>query len=199
VQNTDETPRFLLDRLVERMRMPDLGRNRLSAICTYRTQRRVSFGAVCTTPDRHVGSCLLVSSFHHTRNADVRNDERHPPRSWLLLRMSSQMTTVHISTGTVSPEQFDDLWNGTAESSGEVRLAMAVLVQAIEDLRKFRGGVEGSDARHLYRQARRWIASNERHWLYSFVNVSEILNIPSERTRTRLLDHAAPCPRVARG
>jgi hypothetical protein len=108
------------------------------------------------------------------------------------------MTTVHISTGTVSPEQFDDLWNGTAESSGEARLAMAVLVRAIEDLRKFRGGIEGSEAGQLYRQARRWIASNDRHWPYSFVNVSEILNIPSERTRTRLLDHAAPCSRMAR-
>jgi hypothetical protein len=114
--------------------------------------------------------------------------------------------TAHISTsrtlpegpGVVSPEQFHDLWSRTTESSGEVRLAMAVLVRAIEDLRKFRGGMEGSDARGLYRQARRWIVSDDRQGPYSFENVSEILNFPLALMRTRLLDHAALCSRIGR-
>jgi hypothetical protein len=53
VENPDEAPGLLLDRLVERMRMPGFRRNRLSAMCTYRTQRRVSLGAVRTTFYRH--------------------------------------------------------------------------------------------------------------------------------------------------
>jgi hypothetical protein len=75
---------------------------------------------------------------------------------------------------------------------------MAVLVRAIEDLCKFRGGIEGSEARQFYRQARRWIASDDRRWPYSFVNVSETLNIPFVRTRARLLAHAALFSRVRR-
>lgn len=100
--------------------------------------------------------------------------------------------------GIISPEQFRDLWSGTTQSVGEMRLAMAVLVLAIEDLRRFRGGAEGSRAQRLYRRAHRWIASNDRQWPYSFMNVSEILNIPSARIRTRLQEHAPLCAKMGR-
>jgi hypothetical protein len=99
---------------------------------------------------------------------------------------------------TVSPEQFRDLWSGTTESTSEIRLAMAVLVRAIEDLRRFRGGVDGSEMQRLYRHAHRWVASNDRQWPYSFVNVSDILGISSARVRIRLLDDVPLSSRVGR-
>ena len=106
--------------------------------------------------------------------------------------------TVLDPPGSICPEQFRDLWSRTTEAPGEIRLAMAVLVRAIEDLRRFRGGAEGSEERRLYRHAYRWITSSDRHWPYSFVNVAEILNVSSMRIRTRLLKHVPVCSKVAR-
>ena len=95
-------------------------------------------------------------------------------------------------------EQFHDLWSRTTESPGEVRLAMAVLVRAIEDLRSFRGSADGSEARQLYSQAHRWVASDDREWPFSFVNIVEILNISLTRMRTRLENDAPHCSRASR-
>jgi hypothetical protein len=100
--------------------------------------------------------------------------------------------------GIICPEQFRDLWSRTTESPGEVRLAMAVLVRAIEDLQRFRAGAEGSQAQRLYRHAQRWVASDDRQWPYSFLNVSEVLNVPFARIRTRLLEHAPLCAKMGR-
>jgi hypothetical protein len=98
----------------------------------------------------------------------------------------------------ICPEQFHDLWSGTTESPGEVRLAMAVLVRAIEDLRGFRGGAEGSEAQRLYIQAHRWVASDDREWPFSFVNIVESLNISLTRMRTRLEKDVPHCSRASR-
>jgi hypothetical protein len=116
------------------------------------------------------------------------------------------MTTIRTSVGvtmleapgTICPEQFRDLWSGTTESPGEIQLAMAVLARAIEDLRKFWGAIEGSQSGRRYREAHRWIASNDRKWPFSFLNISEILNISSARIRIRLLEHAPLCSKVSR-
>jgi hypothetical protein len=110
----------------------------------------------------------------------------------------SRMTTPQTSDETICPVQFHDLWSRATESSGESRLAMAVLVQAIGDLRAFRDGAPGSESQRLYRRARRWIASHDRQWPYSFVNVSEILNIPSARVRLRLLGQDLSCSQLGR-
>ncbi len=116
--------------------------------------------------------------------------------------MATAQTSADITLleppDTICPEQFRDLWSRTTELSGEIRLAMAVLAKAIEDLRRFRGGAEGSQEQRLYRQAYRWIASNDRHWPYSFVNVSEILDVSSMRVRTRLLKHVPVCSKLVR-
>jgi hypothetical protein len=103
------------------------------------------------------------------------------------LLTSADITTLE-PPGVICPGQFRDLWSATTHSSGEIRLAMAVLLRAIEDLRRFRGGAEGSAEGRLYRQARQWIVSSDRQWPYSFENVSEIVNISSARLRTRLLE-----------
>lgn len=111
---------------------------------------------------------------------------------------TSAGVTILEAPGTICPEQFRDLWSGTTESPGEIRLAMAVLARAIEDLRKFWGATEGSQSGRRYREAHRWIASDDRKWPFSFLNVSETLNISSARIRTRLLEHAPLCSKVNR-
>ena len=87
-------------------------------------------------------------------------------------------------------EQFEDLWRGTKKPTGEIRLMVAVLMQAIDDLRRFSGGVDGSDAQRFYRRARRWMESNDRGQPFSFMNISEALDMPVVRVRAHLLGGA---------
>jgi len=98
----------------------------------------------------------------------------------------------HCAPDTVSPAQFHEMWAGTPDRSAEFKLALAVLEQAIEDLRRHRGA-SAPEPQRLYVQARRWVASNDRRWPYSFLNVCDMLNLSCGRMRTRLLaETAAP-------
>jgi len=116
----------------------------------------------------------------------------------MMSRTLSAPVTLSEAPGMICPEQFRDLWSRTTESPGEVRLAMAVLVRAIEDLRGFRGGAESAEAQRLYIQAHRWVASDDREWPFSFVNIVEILNISLTRMRARLEKDAPHCSRASR-
>jgi len=87
---------------------------------------------------------------------------------------------------TISPAQFQEMWCGTPERSAEFKLALAVLEQAVEDLQRHRGN-STPEPQRLYVQARRWVASNDRRWPYSFANVCDMLNLSCGRMRTRLL------------
>jgi len=87
---------------------------------------------------------------------------------------------------TVSPAQFHDMGGGTPERSAEFKLALAVLEQAVEDLQRHRG-TSAPEPQRLYVQARRWVASNDRRWPYSFANVCDMLNLSCGRMRTKLL------------
>jgi hypothetical protein len=66
---SDEAPRLAPDVLVERVRMPDLRRNRLPAVRARRPQRRVSLCATGTALDRHVTDCIRAGGA--TRGATV--------------------------------------------------------------------------------------------------------------------------------
>lgn len=116
----------------------------------------------------------------------------------MTMPQTSAASTLLEPPGTICPEQFHDVWSRSAESSSETRLVMAVLVQAIGDIRAFRGAAVGSEAARLYRRARRWFGSDDRQWPYSFLNVSEILNLPPTRVRLRLLDEDLSCVRLGR-
>jgi hypothetical protein len=76
--------------------------------------------------------------------------------------------------------------------SGEVcperQLAVAVLSQAADDLRKFRYVRRGSGY-SLYADARNWIASNDRLWPYSFLNLCDALHLAADVMRAELLGH----------
>jgi hypothetical protein len=90
----------------------------------------------------------------------------------------------------VSPVQFHELWGATNERSAEFKLALAVLEQALEDMERYQSASDGH-CRRLYRNARGWLLSGDRHWPYSFANVCELLDVPAQRIRAYVLDVSA--------
>ena len=72
-------------------------------------------------------------------------------------------------------------------SAVERKLAAAVFFQAVNDLQKFRYERRWT-RRALYTDARKWIASNDRSWPYSFLNVCDALHLTADLVRARLLD-----------
>jgi hypothetical protein len=78
-----------------------------------------------------------------------------------------------------------------ADSEPHVALAKGVLVQAKQDLRRFR---EAPDrvGREMYRDAYSWVASNDFAWPYSFLNVCEALGLFPEIQRAELLSATPP-------
>jgi hypothetical protein len=72
----------------------------------------------------------------------------------------------------------------------EKSLALGVLKQAADDLRRFSGATRGMRA-ELYRDAYEWIAANDFSWQYSFVNVCKVLNVCPEVVRTELFADAS--------
>ena len=72
----------------------------------------------------------------------------------------------------------------------EDSLALGVMRQAVHDLRRFRTA-RGSVERELYRDARRWITTDDDSWPYSFVNICKLLDVPAEMLRAELLADAS--------
>ena len=96
-----------------------------------------------------------------------------------------------IASEPALPAQFYDIWHKTRYVSPERALVLALVWQAIIDLRKYRFASRRRQQR-LYMEAYRWISSDDRQWPYSFCNVAEILNVAPERLRTQLLDEVEP-------
>ena len=72
-----------------------------------------------------------------------------------------------------------------------------MLAAAIEDLEKYRYA-RTRDRQRLYWQAYQWVASDDRQWPFTFVNLCEILHVQPDALRQRMLDHAsAPSPAQA--
>lgn len=81
--------------------------------------------------------------------------------------------------GEILPSQLPSASHWTPE----VRLAAAVLGQAMADIRWRRA--DGKD--HLQvNAALRWVRSNEGDWLYSFLRVCEILHLEPAWVRARV-------------
>ena len=77
-----------------------------------------------------------------------------------------------------------------ASTHPEDPLAVGVLRQAVHDLRRFRRAT-GRAERELYRDAHRWISTDDDSWPYSFVNVCKLLDVPPETLRAELLANAS--------
>jgi hypothetical protein len=82
--------------------------------------------------------------------------------------------------------QSDETAEALAISGSHVALAKGVLVQAKQDLRRFRGAPDRV-GREMYRDAFSWVASNDFAWPYSFLNVCEALGLSPEGQRAELL------------
>lgn len=89
------------------------------------------------------------------------------------------------------PSQLKDIWHKSRAIRPERALALAVLEQSMEDLRKFRFADRRRQQR-LYMEAYRWVMSNDREWPFSFVCLCDQLNLEVEPMRRGLLGDAAP-------
>lgn len=94
----------------------------------------------------------------------------------------------------VLPVQFSEIWNGSRAITPERALVVVVLWQAANDLQKYRFGRTRKQQR-LYMEAYRWVASEERSWPYSFVNLCEALKLSPEYLREELLNVRPAAPR----
>ena len=87
----------------------------------------------------------------------------------------------------------DDRQSGSTKICPERKLAVAVFSQAANDLQKFRHARRG--ARYsLYADARKWMASNDRIWPYSFLNLCDALNLAADVVRAQLLGNRFRLP-----
>src|SRR3984893_1202341 len=70
---------------------------------------------------------------------------------------------------------------------GEKRLILSVLEDAIECFMKCMDSATNKGQR-LYREADEWIALEDKHWVFSFDNVCDMLDINPEYMRRGLRD-----------
>lgn len=87
---------------------------------------------------------------------------------------------------TILPVQFDHMWCVPYAVSPERALLVAVLQQAIDDLRDHQES-HGATARRLYREAYQWVASDDRSWPCSFLNICDLLHLSAGALRAALL------------
>jgi len=100
-----------------------------------------------------------------------------PPRNQRFINSSDRMNR-------------DGRQSGSREVCPERQLAVAVLSQAANDLRKFRYARRGSGY-SLYADARKWITSNDRLWPYSFLNLCDALQLAADAIRAELLGNTS--------
>lgn len=84
------------------------------------------------------------------------------------------------------PLQFFTGTRGRGCAEGERRLVLAILEDAVECFQKYCGTKE-TRGRQLFADAEEWFLSDDRDWLFSFVNVCEILSLQPNFIRQGLL------------
>jgi hypothetical protein len=90
-----------------------------------------------------------------------------------------------IKPETTLPEQFQRLWNGAHSPTPECALMHAILLQACDDLCRFRRGAPRA-TRRIHDEALRWFASEDRTWVFSFRNVCDVLDLSPALVRAVL-------------
>jgi hypothetical protein len=94
-----------------------------------------------------------------------------------------------------TPEQFQAMWHGGRPITPERALVIVVLWQAAGDLRKFRFARSRKQQR-LYMEAYKWVASDDRNWPYSFVNLCETLDLSPQYLRAGMLEGRVPATKA---
>jgi hypothetical protein len=131
-----------------------------------------------------------------------------PPRSRRLIGSSDLMNRFYVVSENATSRNFDLVadWSHRKEVTsglederqfGEVcperKLAVAVFSQAANDLQKFRYAQRGAGY-SLYADARKWIASNDRLWPFSFLNLCDALHLAAGVIRVELLGNRSHHP-----
>jgi hypothetical protein len=83
------------------------------------------------------------------------------------------------------PSQFHERFRRQRRLDGERRLMLAVLEDAVEMYRKHCGPRPGRN-RQLFLDAESWIDSDERTWMFSFLNLCDVLELDPEYLRRGL-------------
>jgi hypothetical protein len=74
--------------------------------------------------------------------------------------------------------------------ANQAELASGILKQAAQDLRRFHGATSAVE-RELYRDAYRWVISDDSSWPCSFLNICRLLKLAPESLREDLLGDAS--------
>jgi hypothetical protein len=88
------------------------------------------------------------------------------------------------------PVQFEHVWSGERAMTPERALLVAILWQAADDLLKHRHA-RHPRTRRLYRDAYRWVVSDDRAWPCSFLNICDLLGLSAGSLRLELLGAGA--------
>ena len=88
---------------------------------------------------------------------------------------------------TLLPIQYFEAMRRKHLLEGEKRLILSVLEDAIECFMKCMDSATNKGQR-LYREADKWIALEDKHWVFSFDNVCDMLDINPEYMRRGLRD-----------
>jgi hypothetical protein len=91
----------------------------------------------------------------------------------------------------IKPNLSNEMTDALGSSGPQVALAKGVLIQARQDLRRFRAAQDGI-GREMYRDAYSWVASNDSLWPYSFLNVCQALDFSPDVLREELLGSTQP-------
>ena len=77
---------------------------------------------------------------------------------------------------TILPVQYFTRLQRSAAWTGEQRLMAAILEDAVAVCSK-RTVPKTSKARHVLRETLRWVRSNDRSWMFSFLRICEMLDL----------------------
>jgi hypothetical protein len=163
-------------------------------------------------PRSHGREDLLVGEILRSMSTTVRLLPRlgmriPSPQRKRFIRSSDRINRAHLALENTRARSFgfvadfprskdvtrgskDDRQTGSSEICPERKLAVAVFSQATNDLRKFRYARRGSGY-SLYADARKWIASNDRLWPYSFLNLCDALYLAADVIRAELLGNTS--------
>jgi hypothetical protein len=86
---------------------------------------------------------------------------------------------------TMLPSQYFDRMARRTEYEGERRLMIAVLEDAVDVYRKL-AGARDARRQQMFHDAEEWIESDDRAWIFSFLNICDVLAIEAEYLRRGL-------------
>lgn len=107
------------------------------------------------------------STRFESKDADFSDD--------ILSQISSMPLGIHAATNQ----------NRRMEVMGEFILVQAILREAIRTYQKY-AVKKGTRASRLFRDVNEWFSSDDRQWLFSFVNVCDTLGLEPTYIRTGL-------------